>query len=192
MLLRSMFRQLTEALRNRRGVSTLEFAIVAPVLIVLMMGVVEVGSEILKNERLVTVAARLGDLITREETLTRGDLNKMLDIVPALAGDKDFQENGAVIISAVSGDRYGRRRVAWQQRDGGKLPAESLIGQPGTLATLPAQMPLAPGETIIAVEVFASRRPGLLGAVTGAADGNLYKTSFYRGRMSDLAVIASR
>ena len=201
MSLHILLRILRSALHNRRGVSTLEFALVAPVLIVLMMGVFDVGSEIVKNERLMTVAARHGDLITREEALTRGDLGKLLDTVPVLAGDTKFAESGTVIVTAVAGDRYGRRRVSWQQRDDGKLAAESLIGQPGTLANLPQQVRLEQGETIIAVEVFAARRRGMIGALLGGPDAGscvadpdacMYKTSFYRGRLSDLAVIAAR
>lgn len=194
-------RQAVAALRDRSGVSALEFALVAPILVVLTMGIVEVGTEILKTERLTSVAARLGDMITREEAITRGDLSRLLQAAPALAGDKSFGESSAVIVTAVTGDRNGRPRVSWQQRGDSQLPVESRIGTPNTLASLPGTVSLAQGETIVVVEVFAARAHGLIGGIMGVSDsagcgddlrGCIYKTSFYRGRLSDLAVIASR
>lgn len=171
----------------RRGAAMLEFALVAPVFVLLLLGIVQIGQHILANQRLNTASAQLGDLITQETDLTEAKIASLFDALVPLIGSDGFGEDGVVVISGIGGERNGVRRVLWQERGGGRMKEPSRIGLPGAVAKLPPEFTLAEGQTVVAVEVFQQQH-ALIDLVP--SNDLLVKTTVHRGRNGELAEVA--
>lgn len=169
-----------------RGVAALETAIVIPILVILLIGVAEVGSTILTGHKLNTTASRIGDLVTQQQKLTQAGLNDIFAAVQHIAGET-YGPHGVVIISAVTGQN-GAPRVSWQQRGGGTLNEPSRVGANGAAATLPPNFTVSNGETVIVVEVLLEHGSVVSDMVLKRSI--IAKTSLHRGRINDLSTIS--
>lgn len=168
--------------RDRRGVSAVEFALVAPVLLLLSLGTVEVARFALLALKLQHAATTMADLATREEELTTATLDGLFAAAGHITAPFDLVGNGVVIVSGVTGADGDEPTVAWQRR-GGELQASSGIGAVGGAADLPADLVLDDGETVVAAEVVFLHRPWLLGLVPQTI---LRRLAFYRPRLGTL------
>jgi len=187
--LRASLRRACRAMPLRlgeRGVAAIETAIVVPILVILLIGVTEVGSKILTGHQLNTTASRVGDLVTQQSKLTNAALNDIFAAVEHIAGEA-YGENGVVIISAVTG-KNGAPQVAWQRRGAGTLQEPSHVGATGATAQLPGNFTVADGETVIVVEVIVTNG-GVIADMT-APHSVIAKTSLHRGRVNDLGTIS--
>lgn len=61
--------------RDRRGVSALEFALVAPFLVLLAAGTIEFGRMMLLTQKLQNASFLFADLAARDKTLSEGKLD---------------------------------------------------------------------------------------------------------------------
>lgn len=104
MMTPSLFRRLGA---DRRGVSAVEFALIAPVLVLLYFGLTEFCQAQMAQKRVNHVAATIGDLIAQNGQLTRSEVDSFLQ-----AGDLIMSpyapENLQLRVSSVrrSGDNY--------------------------------------------------------------------------------------
>ncbi len=55
--------------RNKNGVAAVEFAYIAPLLILALFGTVEVSRAVMMHKRFQRVSAMIGDLVSREQTI---------------------------------------------------------------------------------------------------------------------------
>lgn len=69
-----MFEKLKKLQRDIAGVQALEFALIAPLLIAMVLGTIEVGRYVLLNQKISKTIFALGDLVTRKNTLTAFDV----------------------------------------------------------------------------------------------------------------------
>ena len=74
---RSLIRRLTG---DERGVSAIEFAMLAPVLIAFYMGMTEFCQGFMAQKRMGHVSAAVADLIAQEETVTPATIDDIFDI----------------------------------------------------------------------------------------------------------------
>ena len=113
--------RLKALLHNREGVGGVEFALIAPMLLVLYLSAVEltVGLSIAKKASL--AASTITDLITRTEKITKADLTVMEDVtksifVPYPSRDLSIKITGVTINNA------GASTVAWSWANKGAAP----------------------------------------------------------------------
>ena len=127
---------------NERGISAVEFALIAPLLIMLYLGAIELSLLMDVNRRVTQTAASLGDLTARLSTVTDDDMREMFAAAEIMMQPYDANDAGMRITSIVDkGD--GRAKVAWS--DGHILPAYST----GTIIDLPAGIMPSPGSIIM-------------------------------------------
>lgn len=60
---------------DRSGVAAVEFALIAPVAMIMMMGTVELGRAVVTARRFNLVTAVISDLVARENTMSTADLD---------------------------------------------------------------------------------------------------------------------
>src|SRR5262249_34851262 len=114
--------------RDQRGVAALEFAIVLPMVMTMLLGVMEIANFILASERTDKMAYTIADLVTQNETVTTSDLNTILDASSQIMQPFPFSNNGHVIITAVYRAPGDVPKIAWQYEGGGTL--HQVNGQP--------------------------------------------------------------
>lgn len=172
--------------RDRRGVSALEFALVAPFLVMLAAGTIEFGRLILLTQKLQNSSFMFADLAARGKSLSEGQLDDIFLAVGSLMQPFDLGDDGTAVITSVTGGVGGTAGVNWQRAGAGTLSVTSLIGQAGGAATLPANLALAEGETLIVTEVFYDFEP--IFGMTAAA-GVLSRVTYYKPRLGSLATL---
>ena len=73
-------------LRDRSGVAAVEFALVAPVLLIVLLGVIEVTRAVSIDRRFGQVTAMVADLIAREERVDAATVQGIYGIVEHIMG----------------------------------------------------------------------------------------------------------
>ncbi|HPF23306.1 MAG TPA: pilus assembly protein [Hyphomonas sp.] len=128
---------------NERGVSAVEFAMVAPLLIILYLGSIELSLLMDANRRVTQTSASLGDLTARLTTVTDTDMQEMFAAAKIMMQPYDAEAAGMRITSIVDkGD--GNPKVVWS--DAHILPPYS----PGSTVDLPDGIMPSPGSIIMA------------------------------------------
>jgi Flp pilus assembly protein TadG len=138
---RSLIRRLTG---DERGVSAIEFAMLAPVLILFYMGMTEFCQGFMAQKRMGHVSAMVADLVAQEETVTPAAVDDIFDIgglimKPFPTTTLHQRVSSVTRISGVA-------KVDWSRGEG--MPARAK----GSTITLPADL-VANGESVVVAEV---------------------------------------
>lgn len=172
-------------LRDKRGVSALEFAFFLPLLMVILVGVAEFGRLFLATQKVQNGAFILADLAARDKTLREGDLANMFRAIDQVVAPFPFDARGRAYVSAVGVNAAGTPVVLWQRSGAGTAALASGLGAVGAQAALPGGLTLAAGETILVAEVVYDYAP----LVAGQFEQEIRRTAYHRPRLGTLDVV---
>jgi len=137
-----------------------EFAFVAPVLLLLVLGATDVVTWMRAWLQVTRAASEIGQIIGQQAQLHESDFTgTFYPIAQSIAGSVSVQCGpgnapvGNVVISGVTTAK-GKPTVSWQR--GGTCIA-SQIGQQGKKATLPGGYVPPDGSAVVVVEVWAAQ-----------------------------------
>ncbi|ATU92872.1 hypothetical protein BLM14_15495 [Phyllobacterium zundukense] len=142
-------------LRDRRGVAAMEFAFIAPVLIVLYLGSVEVTSGFDVNKKLGRATNMVADLVTQQQTITTDQIKGIMNIAAAilLPYKSDVPQ---ITVTAINIPASGSATVAWSRR-----MVNSSFTTPfaaGSTVVIDANL-MIPGTSVIRVETSMAYVP---------------------------------
>ncbi len=131
--------------RDRRGVSAIEFAIIAPVMIAIYFGVGELSGGMMSSRRASDVASTIGDLTAQCPRVNQADLDDIFGAATTLM--KPFPTTALKMrLSSVSMNANRTLNLDWSKNknysDAGSVAA---LG-------LPANMLSTPGESVVVAE----------------------------------------
>ena len=133
-LLARMRRPLRRLLRDQRGVSAVEFAMLLPLMLTLYIGGAEVSRAIAIDRKVTLVSRSLGDLVAQSTTVTTTDMTNILNAATAVVAP--YSETPLKItVSSVNIDGQGVAKVCWSDTRNGTVKS-------GTV-TLPAALNVA-------------------------------------------------
>jgi Flp pilus assembly protein TadG len=130
--------------RDRRGVSAIEFALIAPVMVVIYFGLIELCQGYMADRRASHTASIVADLVAQANETSTQDLTSVFaigDMIMRPFSAKDL----SIRVSSVTMDANGVARVLWSRGNGGKLDARA---PNSPVDNLPAGL-IANGETLI-------------------------------------------
>ncbi|MFN3520789.1 MAG: TadE/TadG family type IV pilus assembly protein [Phenylobacterium sp.] len=137
---------LRSLIQDRRGVSAVEFALIAPVMIVLYLAMTEVTMGLMANRRADHVASAIGDLVAQVSTTSTDDISDVFTVGEAIMSP--FPTGSLNMrLSSVKADAGGTPKVVWSRSQGLALPAYA----DNTVIDLPDDL-VAPGESVIMSE----------------------------------------
>jgi len=170
-------RRIARLARDRRGVSAIEFALIAPVLILLYVGAVELGTGLTVYRRTSQVAATAADLTAQVKSVTKSDI---ADIEAASSSILTPYSTTPlkIVLSSVVADDNNNGKVEWSCASSGSARGA------GSSYPVPAGL-TEPGSSVIVAEVTYAYT-GLLG-LTGVFDPgsfNMTRTFYTRPRKS--------
>lgn len=143
---------------DRRGVSAVEFALVAPIMIGLYFGVVEVSDGIGASRKVSLTAATLANLTAQVSTLTTADMSNILDASSSVISPYDPSKL-KIAVTCISIDSTKTPTAKWSvARNGGTARA-------GTM-TLPTALAVA-GTQLVLAEVSYAYTPIVGYNITG-------------------------
>lgn len=131
--------RIASLLRDRRGMAAIETAVVAPVLLFLGMGGIELANYSVVRMRLSQLAMNMADNASRvgldtglsSFQMTEGDVNDTVAGAVASASSLDLLGQGRVIISSLEMNKNGGQWIHWQRCIGvlGRDAPDQALGQ---------------------------------------------------------------
>ena len=174
LLIAAARRPLDQLIADRRGMSSIEFAMLLPVMIILYIGGVEITSAIAIDRKVSQVARTLGDLVAQATNITATDMSSIMGATSSIVQPYDDTKL-KITVSSVQVDAQGHAKVSWSDTKNGT------VRQVGSAVTLPAGLSVANTSVILAESQYAYT-PGLGYVITGTM--NLGDQIFMRPRMS--------
>jgi len=140
----------------RKGVAAIEFALIAPVLILIYIGLAELGLGMMASRRTSHLGATIGDLVSQSESVTTANLNDIFDIGTSILEPFEAGNNLQLRVSCVrmiSTDT--KAHVYWSDARNwqGAAYQEIIDGTTGTVITDITTDQLPVNENVIMTEV---------------------------------------
>jgi Flp pilus assembly protein TadG len=157
---------------DRRGVSAVEFAMIAPLMITLYLGGVEVTQGVSVSRKTTLVARTVADLVAQDTNVNNADMNDILAASAAVASPYSASDL-KVTVSSVTIDASGKATIAWSDTLHGT--ARSV----GSVVTLNSALAV-PNSSLIWGEVSYNYKPMFGWVLTGTF--NLGDTIYMRPR----------
>jgi Flp pilus assembly protein TadG len=146
--------------RNSEGASAVEFAILAPILITLYFGCVEITDGIAADRKVTLTAGALANLTSQSTAITVDGMTNILNASAAVIKPYSVG-NLAATISCLKIDGEGVAKVAWSQTlNGTKRPD-------GSIVTLPSATLAVPNSYLVWSEVSYNYTPLVGYTITG-------------------------
>ncbi len=177
--------------RDRRGNPAVEFALFAPLLVLMFAALLEIGNLLMVHLKVWHSTVTVGDLATRTEEISEGEITDLYRVVEQVmkpyvtGGDKSL-----FIVTAVSRLADGYPPVlCWRRTGAGTMSETSdLTYSEGNSITqvpndLTDMMPRT-GETLVLVETFYSYTPLIFDLFS--VTHTIRKRAFYRPRIGAL------
>ncbi len=127
---------------NEDGVSAVEFALIAPVLIMLYLGCIELSFLMRVDRRVTSTSAAMGDLTARLTAVTDDDLDELFDAASIMLQPYSVS-NSRLRITSIVDTGNGVKSVAWSE--GYNMTPLAA----GSTVTVPAGLVPSPGSVIL-------------------------------------------
>jgi Flp pilus assembly protein TadG len=133
-------RRLAKLKSDKRGIAATEFALLLPIMLVLFVGVSEVGQAISISRKVTITARTITDLVTQYSALGTSDMSNLLaDATQVMTPYPS--SNVTVIVSEVTLDSQGKATIDWSAAYNGTAYSK------GQSVTLPGVT--TPGVTVV-------------------------------------------
>ena len=174
---------LTRLWRDARGIAATEFALILPILVLFSAGTIEYSRLILLDPEAAERLVHPRRPHRPRQDADRGPARQHLPRHRQRRAALHLRHDGKAIVTSIGVDAAKKPIVNWQRAGAGTLAATSAIGSAGGTATLPADLTIASGETIISAEVYFSFQP-LFGI--GLAPQVIRRVAYYKPRLGSL------
>ncbi len=132
--------------RDRRGVSAVEFALLAPLMIGLYLGCVEISDGVSADRKVSLTAAALANLSAQVSTISTSDMTNILDASSAIIAPYSASKL-KMTVSCISIDANKNATVKWSVTRSGTLKSGSI--------TLPSALAVASSQLLLAEVTYA-------------------------------------
>jgi Flp pilus assembly protein TadG len=175
--------------RRQNGIAAMEFALMCPMLISMVMGGVDLSLFLIVHQKVERVTYTLADLVAQSENVTLADLNQLMVAADEIMEPYDFGSQGSLIVSSVYKETgVANPKVRWQYKNG-SLVVNSTTGAVNANAVLPSSLTLNDKDNVIVAEVSYRYEPMFLGEVFGIE--TIAKNSYFKTRLGALITAPS-
>jgi Flp pilus assembly protein TadG len=156
----------------RAGIAATEFALIAPVVLLLMLATADLAGSLRVQMRVDETASELAEVVTQYQQLYAGDFPTLFNAAQQMAGSTPVTGTfGASIISGIVNAGDGPT-IAWQQKSPGVNGFKSQFGSLGSTPTLPDNYSVPAGESLITTEIFTQATAWVLSVHFMGGPGN--------------------
>lgn len=146
--------------RDNKGVAALEFAFIAPILLVMYFMTMEIGLGIEANKKVGRTASIVADLVTQNTNVTVNDLNAIMRLGEGTLQpyNRSSPEIRITAVQISSDPNNPRAKVAWSRKAVGITPSPYLPVNTDITSSIPAKI-LIPDTFLIRVETRLEYKP---------------------------------
>lgn len=154
--------------RDDRGMAAVEFGFIAPVLLLMLLGAIEVTRAVTLDSKISVATHMVADLVAREQQLTAADVDAIYRVVDEVMAPYDGSTLNISLIPVMSAANNAERTLVYPSttnrppHNGGSAPAKC---QAYTLA----RGMLKPNESVIVVESRYVFQPLFAGYILNGA-----------------------
>ncbi|MDE3059890.1 MAG: pilus assembly protein [Pseudomonadota bacterium] len=184
-------------LYGQSGIALIEFALWAPLLMMIFMGGVELTRYIIVVQKAEKAAFIISDSVAQGTTAKTSDLDNIMTAATQVMKPFSFGSNGFVIISSVTQTgTYSASNppmVSWQYTSSGSNGSwthASRIGVSGQMAALPGSLTLNDKDNIIIAEIFYNFQP-LISTNGVVSPATVYSVELYKPRLGTLTSLSA-
>lgn len=135
------------------GVAAIEFAFLAPLMLLMYVGTIEVSSAVSANRKLSRSASAIGDLITQVSCVDDDTMNDIVKIANNILKPYDTR-TFEILLSSIEIEADGSTSVDWSRKFGGDGTGLAA----GSSYTLPSQITTSEGY-VVAAKIKMSYTP---------------------------------
>jgi len=160
-----MFNKINRFLKRKDGVAAVEFALIAPVMLTMYVGVVETGNFLSIDQKVTTAAASIADLVARAPHIDDDEMALMFEAIAVIMRPSDITDM-EIVVTAVKAEDDGngglRYRVKWSNTANGNAPARDA----DTFLPIPttSQPPVNADDYLVVSELSYTYQPVIQGA----------------------------
>lgn len=146
--------------RDKRGVSAVEFALLAPLMIGLYLGGVEISEGISVDRKVTLAAGAVANLAAQASTLSTSDMSNVLDATATIMAPYSTSPM-KISVTCINIDANKNAKVKWNAtRNGGQAYSA------GSSITIPSALAVANTQIVLG-EVSYTYRPTIGYVITG-------------------------
>lgn len=179
--------------KGERGVTAVEFALVLPVVLLLLLGCIEIPRFVLVYQRLARTSSAVADLAAQADDPITPE--QVLDIFTAgknMMEPYDIKADGRIYISSVNNPGGTGVKLTWQRNNNGAVTTASKLGAqpapPPATPPAPTNLPagISPGsnEEVLVAEVYFNYKPIFASKIYSGQQ--LYMAAYTRPRNKNL------
>lgn len=112
-----MIRFLRKLARDRRGVSAVEFALIAPAMIACYFGMAEITQALLAERKAAHAASAIGDLVAQSSSVSSADVTDIFAIASTIMSPYSTSTL-KMRVSSLTADSGGTPKVDWSTGSG--------------------------------------------------------------------------
>lgn len=136
-------------LRDQRGVSAVEFALILPVLVLLYLGCVELSQALTVDRKVTAAASVVGDLVAQAEALSDTDFDNIFEATSAVLAPYDTAPL-SIVVSYVEITKDGSTVIWSAARNGTARACGSTINIPAEVAIEGTNLVVAEAQYVYA------------------------------------------
>jgi Flp pilus assembly protein TadG len=174
-------------LKDERGVTAIEFALVLPVVLLILLGCFEVPRFVLICQRIARTSSGVADLVAQaDEPITANQMNDIFTAAKIMMQPYDIVANGRIYVSSINNPSGNGVTLTWQKNNGGSVSTASKLGLAGSNPSSKIPATLVPGsnEEVLASEVYFNYTPVFSNLIYSGSQ--LYLIAFTRPRNKNL------
>jgi Flp pilus assembly protein TadG len=171
--------------RNDRGVAAIEFALILPILALLLLGCFEVPKLVLLYQKIARTSSGVADLVAQADNpLTTNQMTDIFIAAQNMMQPYDLLTNGEVIVSSVNNPDNNGVIITWQVTMGADTTPSKLGAANTSNPPLPSGIGPASNEEVIATEVYYNYTPIFKSYIYSGS--KLYLNAYTRPRNHNL------
>jgi Flp pilus assembly protein TadG len=166
---------------GEQGVTAIEFALVLPIVILILLGCFEVPRYVLIVQKIARTSSGVADLTAQaDEPITKNQIGDLFNAGKIMMQPYDVVANGKIYVSSINNPNGAGVTVTWQRDNGGTGPATKITNA----ASIPAPIRPLSNEEVIAAEVYFTYQPVFPTLIYSGS--TLYRVSYTRPRNKNL------